>query len=730
METGVLKMKMRHVPVVLCLLCVIVESGFAQSASGSLKVTSYPTGATVAIDGAQTGKTTPMSASLTVGDHTVVVAVPGSGWNPDTRTVTIVSGNNDLSVTLLPVVTTGPQGPVGPQGPAGITGPPGPAGESGPPGGIGPQGPAGPEGPTGPAGTVDLSTSDLRYARLTGGNAFSGNQTVTGNIALTGNFDALTGAFDGGVAGFGGPTKPNANGVRGETSSGAAAGVAGTNIAATGAGVRGNGAVGVEGFGSIYGMSGSTSTAGARGVRGAYDGPGNGYAVEGVTAASAGIALQAWSVHATGNTIGVRGMVSSPNGIGGVFDNSAGGIVLQGNANGALRFKVDGSGAVYASSYRDLAGNPILTGTGDITGVSVGQGLSGGALSGDVSVALDTAFTDSRYAPFAHGHDVNSITNAATLNSNTFLASQTITGSMTATEAVVSSAGLFTANGTIPVVRVLQNGAGDGLMARTFGTFNSSALLGEALSGSGNTDGVRGRTSAQSANGVWGENFSTDGGVGVRGQAKGDNGGIGVLAVADSAIGNNIGLWAITNAPNGTAGVFDNLAHGVLLIGSVNGVNKFVVDGDGDVFANTFNVAGADFAESMAVSDAKDTYEPGDTMIIDAGMRRTVTRSSTPYSTMVAGIYSTKPGMVANPYGIEDPRTAAEIPLAVVGIVPCKVTTENGPISSGDLLVTSSLAGHAMKGTDPARILGAIVGKALEPLQEGTGTVLVLVTVQ
>jgi hypothetical protein len=35
-----------------------------------------------------------------------------------------------------------------------------------------------------------------------------------------------------------------------------------------------------------------------------------------------------------------------------------------------------------------------------------------------------------------------------------------------------------------------------------------------------------------------------------------------------------------------------------------------------------------------------------------------------------------------------------------------------------------------MKGTDRGRMLGAVVGKALEPLQKGTGVIQVLVTLQ
>ena len=134
---------------VMCLSIVIVLcfSILGQTGNGSLKVTSYPSGANVMIDGTDTGKTTPMSVSLSVGNHTVAVSVPNSGWNPDVRTITIVSGNNDLSVTLLPALTTGPQGPQGPQGQAGPQGP------------QGAQGPVGPQGPQGPTGTADIPTS-------------------------------------------------------------------------------------------------------------------------------------------------------------------------------------------------------------------------------------------------------------------------------------------------------------------------------------------------------------------------------------------------------------------------------------------------------------------------------------------------------------------------------------------------------------------------------------------
>ena len=70
--------------------------------------------------------------------------------------------------------------------------------------------------------------------------------------------------------------------------------------------------------------------------------------------------------------------------------------------------------------------------------------------------------------------------------------------------------------------------------------------------------------------------------------------------------------------------------------------------------------------------------------------------------------------------------------LALAGRVPVKATTENGPIKVGDLLVSSSKPGYAMKGDKEtiARIQGVVLGKAMESLSEGEGEILVLVSLQ
>jgi len=218
--------------------------------------------------------------------------------------------------------------------------------------------------------------------------------------------------------------------------------------------------------------------------------------------------------------------------------------------------------------------------------------------------------------------------------------------------------------------------------------------------------------------GVVGSTASADRGIGVRGAAANPNGtGIGVLGEEYS--------------PGGSAGVFNAIGGGNILFGiGFNAFTAFRVDANGNVFASTYNIGGADFAESMAVTGDRSQYAAGDLLVLDSTASRQLALAQQPYSTLVAGIYSTKPGMLSSTRKVDEAVPTNEVPLAVVGIVPCKVTSENGPIQVGDLLVTSSTPGHAMKGTDRSKLVGAVIGKALERLQSGKGVIQVLVTLQ
>lgn len=160
------------------------------------------------------------------------------------------------------------------------------------------------------------------------------------------------------------------------------------------------------------------------------------------------------------------------------------------------------------------------------------------------------------------------------------------------------------------------------------------------------------------------------------------------------------------------------------------GTNVARIDKTGRGFFNGGTQAsGADVAELFAVEGAAARYTPGDVLVISTRSDRTMAMSDRPYSTLVAGVHATKPGLVLTERGIDE-DVSDLVHLGVVGVIPTKVTAENGPIQRGDLLVTSSLRGHAMKGTDPDRLPGAVLGKALEPFSgSGTGIIRVLVNV-
>lgn len=263
-----------------------------------------------------------------------------------------------------------------------------------------------------------------------------------------------------------------------------------------------------------------------------------------------------------------------------------------------------------------------------------------------------------------------------------------------------------------------STGGGNGTSG-VAGFFNATTGTGTGVSGTTYTPEGAGVVGSAEATG------STATAYGVEGTSSAPKG-AGVEGMSTA----NIGVSGVTSAAAGLGGYFDNTAAGNILVGAVNGTHKFRVDGTGKgYFDGGTQTGGADFAESVAIARDAIQHGPGDLLVVDAAAKRQLKLATEPYSTLVAGIYSTKPGVLATPHPINE-TASNEIPLAIVGIVPCKVSAENGPIAAGDLLVSSSTPGHAMKGTDRSRMLGAVVGKALEPLAAGTGVIEVLVTLQ
>ena len=293
--------------------------------------------------------------------------------------------------------------------------------------------------------------------------------------------------------------------------------------------------------------------------------------------------------------------------------------------------------------------------------------------------------------------------------------------------------------GLVPGAIVDGNAGGPNSAAIT--GINPSSSSGRGLEGiatttTGNGQGVRGEADSTNSNaiGVFGllTNANAEG-AGVKGQNNGTAGygvwgqgganAVGVLGQTNSST-NRGAIWAI-NTGNGV-GLRAESGGNIIEGWDTSPVNKrFQVDNAGNVTADgSYTSPAADFAEMLPAKKALE-LEPADVLVI--GSDGELIKSSMPYQQSVAGVYSTKPAFIGGMK--EDLDHDANIPLAVVGIIPVKVSAENGEISPGDMLTTSMLAGHAMKANLDAPN-GSIIGKALESLDGPTGQIKMLVVLQ
>lgn len=137
---------------------------------------------------------------------------------------------------------------------------------------------------------------------------------------------------------------------------------------------------------------------------------------------------------------------------------------------------------------------------------------------------------------------------------------------------------------------------------------------------------------------------------------------------------------------------------------------------------------GMDLAEPFTMKE--EAIEPGSVVVIDDEHPGRLKLSGQAYDTRVAGIVSgaggVKPGIALHQEGIQEGGQN----VALSGRVYVKADATQGAIRPGDLLTTSERPGHAMKVGEHGRSQGAILGKAMSTLKDGTGLVLVLVTLQ
>jgi len=162
---------------------------------------------------------------------------------------------------------------------------------------------------------------------------------------------------------------------------------------------------------------------------------------------------------------------------------------------------------------------------------------------------------------------------------------------------------------------------------------------------------------------------------------------------------------------------------GHILVKNNAGAETIQIRGDwGDI-----TLLGGDCAEEFDVSE-RDQIEPG--TVLSIGEDGLLKPSQKPFDKRVAGVVSG--GMNYHPGLILDkkPSKKKRLPVALTGKTYCKVDAQESRVEIGDLLTTSSIKGHAMKANDPLKAFGAVIGKALAPLSEGTGLIPILVALQ
>ena len=196
------------------------------------------------------------------------------------------------------------------------------------------------------------------------------------------------------------------------------------------------------------------------------------------------------------------------------------------------------------------------------------------------------------------------------------------------------------------------------------------------------------------------------------------------LGVVSAVANNNIGFLTASGGP--FVERMRITAAGRVGIGTTAPTQALDVNGSVNVSGNL----AAKYQDVAEWVPSAEPLEPGTVVVLNPNKTNEVMASTKSYDSSVAGVVSSKPGLILG----EAAENKEQV--ATTGRVRVRVDATKNPIHIGDLLVTSDKPGVAMRSipVDLGGVMihrpGTIVGKALEPLASGEGEILVLLALQ
>ncbi len=195
----------------------------------------------------------------------------------------------------------------------------------------------------------------------------------------------------------------------------------------------------------------------------------------------------------------------------------------------------------------------------------------------------------------------------------------------------------------------------------------------------------------------------------------------GIYVHQDNSLGTHMYLATTDSYATGPQARLTIRNNGNVGIGTTDpGTYRLYVNGHAYV-RGSIEASGADLAEEFA-TDRK--YPAGTVLVMGSDdYFKSAKSCSQEYDKAVIGVVSDMASIIIGK--IDAPTKAI---VSMTGVVPVKVNSSNGLIKKGDLLVTSSISGEAMKGINPPT--GTIIGKALENANGAKDEVMTLINLQ